>query len=310
MKLAVFIPAFNEEATVADVVKGVRLAVKGAQVIVIDDGSTDSTAAEAAKAGAKVLRHGRNLGLARAFSDGIEAALKAGADAAVCIDADGQYDPKQIPFLLEPIAKGEADIVLGSRFAGEIEDMPLQKRWGNILATKVTSLLSGLRITDAQTGLRAFSKEAMLRINISSDFTYTQETIIQAAFKGLRIKEVPIRFLKRRHGSSRLFSSIFSYAWRAGLTIIKTVFYYAPMTFFSLAAAASGLIGLAFGARVALNYSETGMVSPHIPSAIISAFFLFGAMVLFVSGMLANSLNASRRLYEEALYLAKKERYG
>lgn len=310
MRIAVFIPAFNEQATIGDVVKSVRQAARGAQVLVVDDGSTDSTAAAAARAGAKVLRHGRNLGLARSFCDGMEAALKAGAGIAVCIDADGQYDPKEIPKLIKPVAAGEADIVLGSRFAGEIEEMPLQKKWGNMIATKVTSLLSGLKITDAQTGFRAFSKEAMLRMSISSDFTYTQETIIQAAFKGLRVREVPIRFLKRKHGSSRLFSSIFSYAWRAGLTIIKSVFYYAPMTFFSLAAAVSGLIGLAFGARVALHYSETGMVSPFIPSAIISAFLLLGAMVLFIAGMLANSLGASRRMQEETLYLERKRRYG
>ena len=128
-------------------------------------------------------------------------------DVIVNIDGDGQYEIAELPRLVEPILVGDADMVLGSRFAGSIEEMPTSKRLGNRIGTWVTGKLSGIPITDAQTGYRALTRHAALTLNVLSNYTYTQETIIQAGYKRLKVVEVPITFKRRIGGSSRLIGA-------------------------------------------------------------------------------------------------------
>jgi len=163
--LTIVIPAYNEEKTIGKVIKSIpRKLLDFTKVIVINDGSTDDTVKEARKSGAdKIISFNNNSGLAKAFKVGLETALKMGADIIVNIDADRQYLSEEIPNLIKPILDGQADIVLGSRFKGQIEYMPKRKRIGNFIATKVTGFLTGIPISDAQTGFRALSKEAALR---------------------------------------------------------------------------------------------------------------------------------------------------
>ena len=309
MKLAVVIPAFNEEATIGDVIRLIpRNVVEDVKIIVVDDGSTDNTVNEAWKAGAdKVVSFKRNMGLAYAFKKGLEAALEMNADIIVNIDADGQYDPREIPQLIKPIVEGKADIVLGSRFKGSIEYMPKRKKWGNILATKIVSFLAGIPISDAQTGFRAFSREAALKLNILSDYTYVQETVIQAAYKGLRIIEVPCTFKKRKAGESRLISSLLSYAKKSGLTILRTYINYKPLRTFLLIGGALSLIGVIIGLRVLIHFLLTGMVSPHIPSAILTAILVIVGFQIIMLGLIADMIGMERKLMEEILYRLKKE---
>ena len=153
----------------------------------------DKTVQVAKEAGAdKILSHVHNLGLAITFRDALDEALDMGADVIVNIDADGQYDPSEITKLIQPVINNDADIVLGSRFDGYIDEMPMSKKLGNKVATKFASRAAGKHFSDAQTGFRAFSKDAAMRLNIMGDFTYTQETLVQAVNKNLRICEVPV----------------------------------------------------------------------------------------------------------------------
>jgi glycosyltransferase involved in cell wall biosynthesis len=191
-KLVVMIPAYNEEKTIGSVIREIPRKVDGfdkVEVLVVNDGSTDNTVEEAKKAGADyIVSHKTNLGLANAFKTGLEIALKLGGDVIVNIDADGQYNADEIPELVKPILDGKADIAIGDRQIDRLDHMPKAKKVGNKIATWVTRRLSGLPIRDAQSGFRAFSREAALRMNLLGDYTYVQETIIQAANKKLRIE--------------------------------------------------------------------------------------------------------------------------
>lgn len=222
-KLVIIMPACNEEKSVGSVIKRIptSLPLLFSTFVVIDDRTGDNTASVAKKAGAKVVDLGPNVGLANAFKAGLKEALKENADVIVIIDADGQYLPEDIPRLVTPILAGEADVVLGSRFAGRIEEMPLVKKIGNKLFTWITRKITGVLVTDSQTGFRAMTKDVAKNLEITSDYTYTQEMIIDAAYKGFRIKEKPIFFAKRRYGKSRLIPNLHTYALKVIKTIVK-----------------------------------------------------------------------------------------
>jgi glycosyltransferase involved in cell wall biosynthesis len=311
MRLVVTIPAYNEERTVAEVIRSIPRRVEGVsqvEVVVVSDGSTDRTVAEARAAGAdEVVAFKRNRGLAPTFQTGLDTALARGADIVVNIDADGQYVGSEIPALVAPLLRGEADIVLGSRFAGTIEEMPPSKVWGNRVATRITRWLSGLPITDAQTGFRAFSREAALRMSVFSSYTYVQETLLQASQKGLAVVEVPVTFRKRAGSESRLIRGVWSYARRAGATILRTYLYHRPLKTFlyigGLLLAAGGLVGL----RVLLHFLQTGAVGGFLPSAILSALLLILGAQVVVVGLLADVIHHNSLINEEVLYRVKRE---
>lgn len=307
MKIAIAIPAYNEGKTISQVIKGIPKKIKGIskiKVIVINDGSTDNTEKQARKCGAEVINFKLNKGLSFAFKKGLEAGINSGADIIINIDADNQYEPKEIPKLILPIMNKKADIVLGNRFNEWMEFMPLSKKIGNKIASKVTSLASGLKISDSQTGFRAFSREAALRLNIISNYTYTQETIIQAAHKKLKIVEIPIHFRKRK-GKSRLVLNVFDYALRSGITILRTYRDYNPLKFFISIGAFIIVIGFVFGLRVLLNFIQTGLVRPYTPSAILSSFLLIIGFQVVIFGFLADMNRANKKLIEENLYRSK-----
>lgn len=222
----VMVPCLNEEQTVASVVSRIPRRLNGfggVTVLVIDDGSSDSTSNVAAHAGAEVvIRHTMNLGLGRAFKDGLKAALLLGADVIVNIDADGQYDPAEISKLVDPIQRGHADIVLGNRQVNGLSHMDWPRKWGNRLASWTTRRLCGLPIADCQTGFRALTKDAAMRLSLNGGYTYTQEMLIQAAQLGLTVEEVPITFSRRSHGTSRLIGSIWRYALNSGTILLKS----------------------------------------------------------------------------------------
>jgi len=176
--------------------------------------------------------HPVNCGLAETFRDEIQIALENGADIIVHFDADGQYQSDEILNLIAPITEGNADLVLGSRFLGEIEEMPFIKKFGNRAFSKVVSNISGIHISDAQTGFRAFTKELAKKIAVNSEFTYTQEQIIKSAQQKFRIVEVPIFFTKRISGKSRLMSNPLDYAIKGNINLIRIYRDFAPLKFF------------------------------------------------------------------------------
>lgn len=307
MKLIITIPAHNEEATLGKVIAEIPkriIGIKTIKVLVIDDGSTDKTVSVAKKHRAMVIKNKGNKGLAYTFKRGLDHALAMGADVIVNTDADFQYNQKQIPLLLEPILKGEADLVLGSRFRGHIEYMPSRKRWGNRLSTWVVRQVSGLPISDAQTGFRAFSREAALHMNIQSSYTYTQETILQAAASHLTVKEVPIDF-RKREGESRLMSGIFNYAKRVAGTLVVGYLNYRPLRIFFSIGLLFFAIGFILGLRILIHYSATGLVSPFIPTAILTAILVIFGFQIMMIGLLAEMIKSKREIEEEALYRLK-----
>lgn len=311
MKLLVIIPAYNEEDSIADVIREIPRDIPGVErveVLVVNDGSTDATAEVAKTAGAdRIITHKENMGLGMTFKDGLEEALKMGADVIVNTDADGQYNGDEIPRLIEPILKDEAEIVIGNRQIDKLDHMPWEKKIGNKMATWVTRRATGLPIIDAQTGFRAFSREAALRMTlVSGSYTYVQETLIEAAHKKLKVEQVPIEF-RKREGSSRLISSIFRYAKFAGTTIIRSYQNYRPFTVFAGIGIAIAGVGLIIGTRVLIHYLTTGMITPFIPSAILTALLLVVGTQIVIFGFMADMLKTQRTIQEEILYRLKKE---
>jgi glycosyltransferase involved in cell wall biosynthesis len=309
MKLVITIPSYNEEYSLASVITEIPRTIPGidqVQILVIDDGSTDHTIDKATQAGAdKILSHNHNMGLAKTFRDGLDAALEMGADIIVNTDADFQYDGTEIPNLITPILEGKADIVLGDRQIDKIDHMPRGNLWGNKLATRVIRWTTGLPVRDAQTGFRAFSREAALRMNLTGDYTYTQETIIQAANKNLKVAQIPVEF-RRREGKSRLISSIFRYARLAGVTIFRSFGAYHPFIIFSGIGFICILFGLVIGFRVIIHFLTTGYVTPYLPSALLTTVLIIVGSLAILFGLLADMIRTQRMLSEEILYRLKK----
>ncbi len=204
-RIAVVVPAKDEGATIGALLDGIsKVSVSGHDLhpIVVDDGSTDATAAIARGRGAEVVSHPENRGLGAAVRTGLRSAVASGAEAVAYLDADLEYDPRDIPKLLEPVLSGRADYVLGSRFRGGVRGMRVYRRVGNYAFTALLVLLTGARITDGQTGMRAFSREAADRAEIVHDYNYAQVLTLDLLRKGFRLEEVPIRYKIREHGES------------------------------------------------------------------------------------------------------------
>lgn len=204
-RLAVVIPARDEEASIGELLDRVaRVRVPGCELspFVVDDGSTDRTAEIAAKLGAHVVHHPVNRGLGAAVRTGLRAAVEAGASAVAYMDADLEYYPEDVPHLVEPVLAGRADYVLGSRFLGGVRGMRLYRRLGNYAFTGLVALLARRRLTDGQTGMRAFSAEAAEAAEIIHDYNYAQVLTLDLLRKGFRVEEVPIRYRVREHGES------------------------------------------------------------------------------------------------------------
>jgi glycosyltransferase involved in cell wall biosynthesis len=203
--LAVVVPAKDEEATIGELldrISSVRMPGYELQTFVVDDGSSDRTAEIARKEGAEVVQHSNNLGLGAAVRTGLRAAVDAGAAAVAYLDADLEYSPEDISRLLEPVLAGRADYVLGSRFRGGVRGMKLHRRLGNYVFTALLVALTGRFMTDGQTGMRAFSREAADRAEIIHDYNYAQVLTLDLLRKGFRMEEVPIRYRVREHGES------------------------------------------------------------------------------------------------------------
>jgi glycosyltransferase involved in cell wall biosynthesis len=250
VRLVVIVPALNESATlgrVLDAIPRQAQGLEGVQVVVVNDGSTDDTASIARRHNAEVVSHSRPFGVGAAVRSGIRKALELGADVIVNVDADGQFQPAEIPRLIAPILAGEADVVTASRFAtAEVEpQMPKVKRWGNRQVSRMVSWLSGVTLYDVSCGMRAYRREAALSLALHGDFTYTHEMLLQVLRLRFRVLEMPMRIRgEREFGKSRVASSVLRYGWRAGKIMLRFVRDNQPLKFFGSLATVAAISGL------------------------------------------------------------------
>jgi len=274
MKLAIAIPAYNEGENIGEVIGNIPddLPVDK-EVIVIDDGSEDNTAEVAMEMGAKVISFPANRGLVSAFNKGIEFALSNGADLIVNMDADGQHNPKDIKKLIQPLLANKADIVIGSRFLGDYKHPSRTKHFGNKAFSFVISILTHQKLTDTQSGFRAFTREVAETLEIKKGYTYTQQMVVQAAYNNFKIVEVPIEVKPRKHGKSRLMKNPFSFAYNAGGLLLQILAIYYPLKFFGVL----GILLAASGATIGLAFPEKNVLSSLIISTGIQCV-LFGVL--------------------------------
>ncbi len=311
MHLIIQIPCYNEAETLPLVLAELPRSLPGIsrlEVLVIDDGSQDGTADIAAELGVDhVLRLPRNRGLAVAFQAGLDYCLRAGADVVVNTDGDNQYPARFIGDLIEPVLRGQADIVIGDRQTYQIAHFSPLKRLLQQLGSWVVRAASGTPVLDATSGFRAFSREAALRLIVLTSYTYTLETIIQAGKKGLAIASVPIE-VNDPTRKSRLMRSTWSYVKRSSATIVRLYTFYEPLRSFSILAlpfVASGMILLArfFYFYLFTTQSGVGRLSQSV--TIGGTLFTVGFLILLF-GVMADISSAQRALLEEILYRQRK----
>ena len=314
-RLLVVIPCLNEAATVGGVITDIPRAIDGVGevvVAIVDDGSSDDTAAVAKAAGAVVLSHGENRGVGAAFQTALAYAVAQRFDVMCNIDADRQFDPNDIPRLVKSIVDDESDFVSASRFVDKAftPDMPAVKHWGNLRMSALVSGLAGRRFHDVSCGFRAYSREALLNLNLHGRFTYTQETFLDLAFKGLRIREIPVTVKYFADRKSRVAGNLFKYGQRTSSIIFRLYRDYHPLRFFWSIAAFFLFVGFAFGTILLVHYARTGLFTGQIWSGFVGGFFAVVGLALGIVGVVADMLDRIRVNQERILYLLKKRGDG
>ncbi len=301
MKLIIQIPCRNEAASLPKTLADLPRSLPGIdriEVLVVDDGSTDGTSEVARRFGVHhVVRLPAHRGLAEAFRTGLGESLRRGADLIVNTDGDNQYRADDIALLVEPVLRGEADMVVGARPIGEIRHFSWLKKLLQRLGSWVVRQVSKTDVADATSGFRAFSREAALRLNVFSSYTYTLETLIQAGLTNMRVVSVPIR-TNTPLRESRLIRSIPSYIRRSLLTMLRIFVVYKPLRFFVWAGAvvfgAGFLIGLRF-----VYYWAIGEGGGKTQSLILAAVLLLMGFQLGIAGLLSDLIATNRRILEE-----------
>ena len=304
-KLIIQIPCLNEAATLPATLHDLPKSVPGIDVIetlIIDDGSRDGTSDVARQCGVDhIVRLKRNKGLAAAFTAGIDASLKQGADFIVNTDADNQYSADDIPRLLQPLLNGEADIVIGDRNIAGLSHMSWRKRQLQRLGSWVVRQVSNTTVPDTTSGFRAYTREAALRMTIVSEFSYTLESIIQAGKKRMAIAHVQVATNPRTR-ESRLFDSIFGYIKRSAATIVRIYAMYEPLKVFTYIGLSVFALGVAGGLRFLYYLMVVDRGTGHLQSLILSAVLMIVGFQVVLIGLLADVISANRKLLEDLVY--------
>lgn len=303
MKLIVQIPCFNEEKTLLQTVSDIPRQIDGIseiKILIIDDGSTDRTVEVAKEIGVDyIVKNINNKGLAKSFWTGFDACLRLGADIIVNTDGDNQYKGQDIPKLIQPIMKGQAEIVVGDRQTDKIPHFSPYKKKMQKIGSFVVRLLSNTDIPDTVSGFRAFSRKAAMQMNIVSPFSYTIETIIQAGKKYLSIQSVPIGTNSKTR-ESRLYKSIPKFIERSLTTMIRIYTMYKPLKVFFYI----GCLLIAGGMIPSLRFTYyylTGNGAGHIQSLIFASILFFSGFQALMIGLLADIIGFNRKLIEEIL---------
>jgi len=312
MRLFVQIPCLNEEKTLPLVLASIPREIPGideVHVVVIDDGSTDATVEVARRLGVEhVVRHTRTMGLARAFRDGVDYALRHGADIVVNTDGDNQYPQEKIPELVAPLLRGEADIVIGDRQTATIAHFSPFKKLMQRVGSRVVSAAAGTSLPDAASGFRAYSRAALMRLAVLTRFSYTMETIIQAGNKRLQIVSVPIT-TNAQTRPSRLFTSIWQHVGQSGRAILRSSLMYRPYRVFVTLGVIFGVAGIIPLVRFLVHWAY-GDGAGHVQSVVFGTTMLVGSLLCFALMVIADLLRTNRTIAEEILERTKELQYG
>lgn len=311
MKLIIQIPCYNEAETLEIALNDLPKHIEGIDCIeylIINDGSKDNTVKVARQWGVHyIVNFRRNKGLAKGFMAGLDACLRNGADIIVNTDADNQYCGEDIEKLVRPIIEERTDIVIGERPIDQTEHFsPLKKklqRFGSWVVRKA----SKTDIPDAPSGFRAYSREAAMRLNVTNEYTYTLETIVQAGREKIAMESVPIR-TNAELRPSRLFSSMMGYVKKSMVTIIRAFMMYKPLKFFTIV----GLIPFLIGAGIGIRYLVLmfmGIAGGHIQSLILASILIMLGFMTMIIGLQADIIAANRKIMEDIQYHVRKLDY-
>ncbi|HBX68361.1 MAG TPA: glycosyl transferase [Chloroflexi bacterium] len=312
MKLIIQIPCFNEAETLPETVAALPRHIPGIEtieILVIDDGSRDNTGEVARAIGVNhIIRHTQNKGLAAAFTKGLDTCLSLGADIIVNTDADNQYQANDIAKLVEPILQGRADLVVGDRGVSNIESFSPLKRQLQRLGSWVVGRAANLQTPDATSGFRALSREAALRTQVLSNYSYTLETLIQAGAKRLAVVYVPVR-TNHPTRPSRLMKSIPHYLANIVPTIIRSYTLYRPLQMFTALSCILIGSGILLGLRFLYYNYVLNQGGGHIQSLIFAAILLIVGFQVFTIGLVADLVSANRKILEETLFHVRKQEH-
>ncbi len=315
MRLIINIPAYNEEAVIGSTIKNMPRSFQGineVKIQVVDDGSSDRTSEVAHEARADfVLRHSINRRLGVMFATASENALREGADIMVNIDADGQFDASEIQSLIDPILHNQADMVVGDRFSqSSAKNIPWIKDFFNRLGAHLVGSFLNVETNDLTCGFRAHSRETLLRLNNPTGFTYTQETIIDAIGKNLRVMWVPVTVTYFEGRQSRIVKSAWSFINNSARIILKAVRDVRPMKFFGFPGLLLITLALIGFTAFLIQYFASGLkVTPYLNYLISSSILFIIGIQLLIFAFIADMIKSSRKLTEDVLYRLKKERY-
>lgn len=314
MKLIIQIPCYNEAETLPTTLADLPTAVPGIdciEILIIDDGSTDETVPVAQSCGVHhIIRHQRNMGLARTFQDGLDAGLRLGADIIVNTDADNQYPGRYISELVQPVLAYEADIVIANRQVAKIAHFSPMKRLLQKLGSWTVRTVSGTDVPDAPSGFRAYSREAALRLNILTQFSYTLDTIIQAGKLGMTVVSMPVE-TNGPTRPSRLQRSMWHFIKAQASTIVRLYAFYEPLRTFTYAS----LPFLAVGTLLWLRFfyfwviGERG-IGRFTQSITFGTGLILVGVLIFLFGVQADITSKHRQLTQETLYRLKKLELG
>ena len=303
MRLIVQIPCFNEEQTLPLTIADIPDQIDGIdeiELLVIDDGSADRTVEVARELGVDhIVRNRKNMGLARSFRRGLDACLAAGADIIVNTDGDNQYSGKDIPKLIRPILSGSADIVIGDRETAKIPHFSRRKKFMQWLGSGIVRKLAGIWVPDTVSGFRAFSREAAIRTNVVSSFSYTIETVIQAGKKDMAVVSVPVS-TNQVTRESRLFKNTLEFLIRQFTTVVRMYSMYQPLRVFFFIGSFLVLLGVVPILRF-LYLFLAGSGDGHIQSLVLGGTFLLMGFVAYLAGLVADLISFNRQLLEITL---------
>jgi glycosyltransferase involved in cell wall biosynthesis len=313
VKLIIQIPCLNEEITLPQTLADLPRQIEGIaeiEFLVIDDGSTDTTVQVARANGVHhIVSHPQNRGLAAAFKTGLEACLLHGADIIVNTDADNQYPGAAIPALVAPILRGEADMVIGDRRTQQIAHFSRSKKLLQWLGSAVVRWVSGTDIPDAPSGFRAFSRDAAMRLNVVTNYSYTLESIIQAGKKNMAIASVPVTTNPETR-PSRLFKSNLSYIRYSAGTILRLFLLFDPFRSFLYLSLPFFFVGMATWVRyLVLILQGSDARGANIQSIQFGSVLIITSILMVMFGLIGEILAVNRRIQEDSLYYIKQLRF-